>query len=295
MSCFASTDSSRSAFDPSYEAFLERVHPDDRADVDARNHKAFADHQPFEDVKRVTKSDGSVFLMRTQGEVVCDDDGNPLRMVGVCEDVTGAGPRTRGRVDARAQSSSPRTTPSTRSRAAARSRSWNPAAERMFGYTAAETVGEPVTRLLTHEGADTHERDRWPPRLRASVSSRSRRRCCAQRPAARRGLALAVGAARPRPRPDRGRRDHRARQHRAQAARAPAAPPRRPRRAHRPASTGAASTRSSAGRSPTRCASARAPPWSLIDIDDFKYVNDSARARGRRRAPAQHRRDAAAA
>lgn len=27
---------------PSYEDFLARVHPDDRADVDARNHKAFA-------------------------------------------------------------------------------------------------------------------------------------------------------------------------------------------------------------------------------------------------------------
>src|SRR4051812_16511443 len=35
------------SFSPSYEDFLQRVHPDDRADVDARNHRAFADHQPF--------------------------------------------------------------------------------------------------------------------------------------------------------------------------------------------------------------------------------------------------------
>ena len=42
--------------EPSYEEFLDRVHPDDRESVDARNHKAFADHQPFDDVKRCTAS-----------------------------------------------------------------------------------------------------------------------------------------------------------------------------------------------------------------------------------------------
>jgi PAS domain S-box-containing protein len=82
---------------PSYDDFLERVHPDDRADVDARNQKAFADHEPFEDVKRVVRADGREILMRTQGAVVCDDAGQPLRMVGICEDVTDAESRRRAR------------------------------------------------------------------------------------------------------------------------------------------------------------------------------------------------------
>jgi PAS domain S-box-containing protein len=73
---------------PTYESFLERVHPDDRESVDQRNRRAFADHQPFEDVKRVVRVDDGEILLRTQGEVICDDDGEPLRMVGVCEDVT---------------------------------------------------------------------------------------------------------------------------------------------------------------------------------------------------------------
>ena len=74
---------------PSYERFLHYVHPEDRDSVDERNRKAFADREPFEDVKRVVRADdGREILMRTQGEVVCDEDGNPLRMVGVCEDVT---------------------------------------------------------------------------------------------------------------------------------------------------------------------------------------------------------------
>jgi PAS domain S-box-containing protein len=76
------------SIEPSYERFLQYVHEDDRESVDARNHKAFADHEPFEDIKRIVRADGVEILMRTQGEVVCDTDGNPLRMIGICEDVT---------------------------------------------------------------------------------------------------------------------------------------------------------------------------------------------------------------
>ncbi|MFP5362474.1 MAG: EAL domain-containing protein [Thermoleophilia bacterium] len=141
---------------PTYEDFLARVHPDDRADVDARNHKAFADHAPFEDVKRVTKEDGSGILMRTQGEVVCDADGNPLRMVGVCEDVT---------EQMRAREAESRLALVVEAASDAiytvgrdgRIASWNPAAERMLGYSAAEALGAPAVTLLSHHGAETHE------------------------------------------------------------------------------------------------------------------------------------------
>jgi PAS domain S-box-containing protein len=74
---------------PSYEEFLERVHHEDRVSVDERNQRAFAEHQPFEDIKRVVRADdGREILMRTQGDVVCDESGAPLRMIGICEDVT---------------------------------------------------------------------------------------------------------------------------------------------------------------------------------------------------------------
>jgi PAS domain S-box-containing protein len=73
---------------PTYEDFLERVHPDDRASVDERNQVAFSGHQPFEDVKRIARADGAEILMRTRGDVICDEAGTLLRMVGICEDVT---------------------------------------------------------------------------------------------------------------------------------------------------------------------------------------------------------------
>jgi PAS domain S-box-containing protein len=72
----------------SYEAFLGRVHPDDRESVDERNRRCFEDHRPFEDVKRIVRPDGTEFLMRTRGEMVTGEHGAPLRMIGVCEDVT---------------------------------------------------------------------------------------------------------------------------------------------------------------------------------------------------------------
>jgi PAS domain S-box-containing protein len=72
----------------SYENFLACVHPDDRASVDERNRRCFATNEPFEDVKRIVRPDGSEFLMRTRGEMVLGPDGTALRMIGVCEDVT---------------------------------------------------------------------------------------------------------------------------------------------------------------------------------------------------------------
>ena len=64
------------------------MHPDDRASVDERNRTCFATHEPFEDVKRIVRPDGVEFLMRTRGEMVMAGDGTPIRMIGVCEDVS---------------------------------------------------------------------------------------------------------------------------------------------------------------------------------------------------------------
>src|SRR3954470_2879505 len=46
----------------SYDEFLSRVHPDDRASVDERNRRCFETHEAFEDVKRVRRADGVEFL-----------------------------------------------------------------------------------------------------------------------------------------------------------------------------------------------------------------------------------------
>jgi diguanylate cyclase (GGDEF)-like protein/PAS domain S-box-containing protein len=136
--------------EPTYERFLDRIHPDDRAAVDERNHKAFADHQPFEDVKRATRPDGSEFLMRTQGEVIVDADRHPIRMLGVCEDVT---------VEKRAEEAQAMLASVVHGSDDAiitravngQVTTWNPGAERLYGYTSQEAVGREWGMLIPEE------------------------------------------------------------------------------------------------------------------------------------------------
>ena len=142
---------------PSYEEFLSRVHPEDRASVDERNRKAFSDHQPFEDVKRVVREGGDVFLMRTKGEVITDDEGNPVRLVGICQDVTD---------EVRAEEADARLAAVvTSSEDAIVSHdlegvitTWNPGAERLYGYSAEEALGARVDLLLPAARAEAESR-----------------------------------------------------------------------------------------------------------------------------------------
>lgn len=71
-----------------YAAFLERVHPDDRASTRAAVQRALDTRGPFEAEHRILRSDGAVRLVQSRGEVVLDPNGKPLRLVGSCQDVT---------------------------------------------------------------------------------------------------------------------------------------------------------------------------------------------------------------
>ena len=145
------------AFEPTYDAFLSHVHPDDRASVDARNHKAFADHEPFEDVKRIVRGDGREILMHTRGEVVTAADGSVLRMLGVCEDVTD---RLQAQ-EARALLASIVETSNDAIYtldAAGSVTSWNPAAVRLFGYSESEALGLTGRQLIPDGHADEDAR-----------------------------------------------------------------------------------------------------------------------------------------
>ncbi len=76
------------SFEPSYEEFLKRIHPDDRERIQGIHQKAFEERGRYQMHERIVRPDGQVRILWSNGEVICDDDGNPIRMVGVCEDVT---------------------------------------------------------------------------------------------------------------------------------------------------------------------------------------------------------------
>lgn len=139
------------AVEVSYEEFLARVHPDDRASVDERNRQCFATHEPFEDIKRIVRPDGSEFLMSTRGEMVLAEDGTPVRMIGVCEDVS---------AEVQARDASDRLVSLVEHshdaiftcRLDGVVTSWNPAARELYGREADAVVGESAAVLLP-EGA----------------------------------------------------------------------------------------------------------------------------------------------
>ncbi len=73
---------------PTYEAFLNKVHPEDRARVNQAYTRA-VDNQSAVDLRhRLLMPDGRIKYVNQQTKVIHQDDGCPLRAVGTIQDVT---------------------------------------------------------------------------------------------------------------------------------------------------------------------------------------------------------------
>ena len=75
-------------FPPTHQAFLGRVHPDDRRLVD----QAFVDsrlrREPCAIEHRLQMPDGRVKIVEERWQVLFDEENQPLRAVGTCQDIT---------------------------------------------------------------------------------------------------------------------------------------------------------------------------------------------------------------
>jgi PAS domain S-box-containing protein len=69
-------------FEPKYEDFLVLLHPEDRPTVLAAVDAAIQGRAEYGLDHRLVRADGDVFHVRSQGEVIRDDDGRPIHMVG---------------------------------------------------------------------------------------------------------------------------------------------------------------------------------------------------------------------
>ncbi len=76
------------SFNASYERFLEMIEPEDREHVIAVHQRSMQTLEPFEMEERISWPDGQVRTLASWGEVVADADGNPMRMMGICWDIT---------------------------------------------------------------------------------------------------------------------------------------------------------------------------------------------------------------
>lgn len=73
---------------PSYELFLESVHPDDRQQAIDTLRETLANHAPYDFVCRILRLSGEARHIRCRGEVARDAAGAPLRAAGTVEDIT---------------------------------------------------------------------------------------------------------------------------------------------------------------------------------------------------------------
>jgi PAS domain S-box-containing protein len=129
----------------SYERYMALIHPEDRDAVRAAVRRSLWTLEPFDVDHRIIRSDGSVRFLYGRGGVLSDADGRPARLTGAVLDVTArrqaeeALRRANDHLEAVVQSA-PLAIFSLD--AEGRVTTWNPAAEHLFGWTAAEVLGE---------------------------------------------------------------------------------------------------------------------------------------------------------
>jgi diguanylate cyclase (GGDEF)-like protein/PAS domain S-box-containing protein len=75
-------------FAGTWEAFLERVHPDDRDVVSTALREAVRSGGRWQLDERILRPDGTVRVIASSGTAIVDDNGRVVRVQGVCHDVT---------------------------------------------------------------------------------------------------------------------------------------------------------------------------------------------------------------
>ena len=129
------------------DAFMQWVHQQDRAAVAVAVEAAKTTGEPFAFEHRIVRADGAVRVMSVRGEVVIGDDGRPLRMFGTEQDVT------EQRNAEEAQRHMAAIVKSSEDAIIAWDLdgtivSWNHGAQKIYGYGAAEVLGESIGMLV---------------------------------------------------------------------------------------------------------------------------------------------------
>jgi two-component system cell cycle sensor histidine kinase/response regulator CckA len=129
------------------EQYLALIHPDDRETVAGAVRHTLETGASFEIDHRIVHPDGSVHFLHGRGGLVTDATGRPLGMTGTVLDITA---RKRAEEALREAKNHLETLiasaplPILSVDADGIVETWNPAAERVFGWTAAEVAGRPV-------------------------------------------------------------------------------------------------------------------------------------------------------
>jgi PAS domain S-box-containing protein len=128
------------AFGGTFDAFIERIHPDDRTSVLETVGKAMKAGADFSVLNRSIWPDGTVRWLSGAGRMFLGEHGEPVRGVGISQDVTARmqAEETRARLAAIVDSTDDAICSTTLNDTVL---TWNAGAERLYGYAAAEVIG----------------------------------------------------------------------------------------------------------------------------------------------------------
>jgi diguanylate cyclase (GGDEF)-like protein/PAS domain S-box-containing protein len=73
---------------PSYEAFLEKVHPEDRSLVNTTFQESFRQGRPYRIEHRLLLGDGRIKVVLERGRTSLAEDGEPISTVGTVQDIS---------------------------------------------------------------------------------------------------------------------------------------------------------------------------------------------------------------
>jgi PAS domain S-box-containing protein len=148
-------------FDGTFQGYVREIHAEDRDGVLTSIERALAEGVPHDVEYRIVGPEGSVRWVECKGRIERGPDGSPVRMTGVCRDVTDRKEAELAGVQALEEShrASQRLAAIVESSGDAIVSknldgvitSWNHAAEHMFGYSASEAIGRSITLIIPHD------------------------------------------------------------------------------------------------------------------------------------------------
>lgn len=71
-----------------FDSLIELIHPDDRKKFKQENLLALKGEKKYDIEFRILHNDGHIVYIKSNATVIRDDKGNPIRMIGICRDIT---------------------------------------------------------------------------------------------------------------------------------------------------------------------------------------------------------------
>ena len=143
MNCIVFLDMILKNLAPSYNEFLNYIHPDDR-DYVSNALKELLSGKPYNIDHRIVLANGEERTVHIQSEVIFDEKNIPIRMKGIVQDIT-----ERKKAEEKIQILA-NVVESSNDAIVTRSLdgniiSWNKGAEKIYGYSAEEILGKNIS------------------------------------------------------------------------------------------------------------------------------------------------------